>query len=52
MKLLIKNVKMAGWIMNEVKSQLTPSQDIIFIGIHFCTRVGLMSPPLQTGLSR
>jgi hypothetical protein len=45
MKLLIKNVKMAGWIMNEVKSELTPSQDFIFIGIRFCSRVGLMVPP-------
>jgi hypothetical protein len=45
MKLLMKNVKMAGWIMNEVKSELTPSQDFIFIGIRFCTRVGQMFPP-------
>jgi hypothetical protein len=45
MKLLIKNVKFAGWIMNEEKSDLTPSQDFIFIVIHFCTRVGLMFPP-------
>jgi hypothetical protein len=45
MKLLIKNVKLAGWIMNEEKSELTPSQDFIFIGIRFCTRVGLMFPP-------
>jgi hypothetical protein len=45
MKLLIKNVKFAGWIMNEEKSDLTPSQDFIFIGIRFCTRVGLMFPP-------
>jgi hypothetical protein len=45
MKLLIKNVKLSGWIMNEEKSDLTPSQDIIFIGIRFCTRVGLMFPP-------
>jgi hypothetical protein len=45
MKLLIKNVKLAGWIMNEEKSDLTPSQDFIFIGIRFCTRVGLMFPP-------
>jgi hypothetical protein len=45
MKLLIKNVKLAGWIMNEEKSDLTHSQDLIFIGIRFCTRVGLMFPP-------
>jgi hypothetical protein len=44
MKLLIKNVKLAGWIMTEEKLELTPSQDFIFIGIHFCTRVGLMFP--------
>jgi hypothetical protein len=44
MKLLIKNVKLAGWIMNE-KSELTPSQNFMFIGIRFCTRVGLMSRP-------
>jgi hypothetical protein len=50
MKLLIKNVKLAGW-MNEEKSELTPSKDFIFIGICFCTRVGLMFP-LQTGSSR
>jgi hypothetical protein len=30
-KLLIKNVKLAGWIMNEEKSDLTPSQDFISI---------------------
>jgi hypothetical protein len=29
MKLLIKNVKLAGWIMNEEKSDPTPSQDFI-----------------------
>jgi hypothetical protein len=34
---------MAGWIMNEVKSELTRSQDFIFIGVRFCTLVGLMS---------
>jgi hypothetical protein len=45
MKLLIKNVNLAGWIMNEEKSDLTPSQDFISIGIRFCTRVGLMFPP-------
>jgi hypothetical protein len=45
MNLLIKNVRLAGWIMNEEKSELSPSQDFIFIGIHFCTRVGLMFPP-------
>jgi hypothetical protein len=45
MKLLIKNVKLVGWIMNEEKSDLTPSQDFISIGIRFCTRVGLMFPP-------
>jgi hypothetical protein len=45
MKLLIKNVKSAGWIMNEEKSDLTLSQDFIFIGIRFCTHVGLMFPP-------
>jgi hypothetical protein len=44
-KLLVKNVKLAGWIMNEEKSELTPSQDFIFIGIHFCTHVGLMFTP-------
>jgi hypothetical protein len=52
MTLLIKNVKLAGWIMNEEKLELTPSQDFIFIRIRFCTRVGLMFPPLQTGSSR
>jgi hypothetical protein len=31
--------------MNEEKSELTPSQDFIFIGIRLCTRVGLMFPP-------
>jgi hypothetical protein len=41
MKLLIKNVKLARWIMNEEKSEL----DFMFIGICFCTRVGLMFPP-------
>jgi hypothetical protein len=41
----IKNVKLAGWIMNKEKSELTPSQDFIFIGIRFCTRVELMFPP-------
>jgi hypothetical protein len=44
-KLLIKNVKLAGWIMNEEKSDLTPSQNFIFIGIRFCTCMGLMFPP-------
>jgi hypothetical protein len=44
-KLLIKNVKLARWIMNEEKSDLTPSQDFIFIRIRFCTSVGLMFPP-------
>jgi hypothetical protein len=32
MKLLIKNVKLAGWSMNEEKSDPTPSQVFIFIG--------------------
>jgi hypothetical protein len=45
MKLLIKNVKLTEWIMNEEKSELTPSQDFVFIGIRFCTHVGLMFPP-------
>jgi hypothetical protein len=45
MKLLIKNVKLTGLIMNKEKSELTPSQDFIFIGICFCTRVGLIFPP-------
>jgi hypothetical protein len=31
----VKNVKLAGWIMNEEKSDRTPSQDFIFIGIRF-----------------
>jgi hypothetical protein len=44
MKLLIENIKLAGWIMNDEKSELIPSQDFIFIGIRFCTRVGLMFP--------
>jgi hypothetical protein len=44
MTLLIKNVTLARWIMNE-KSELIPFQDFMFIGIRFCTRVGLMSPP-------
>jgi ribonuclease HI len=30
--------------MNE-KSELTPSQDFMFIGFRFCTHVGLMFPP-------
>jgi hypothetical protein len=45
MTLHFKNVKLAGLIMNEEKSELTPSQDFIFIGIRFCTRVGIMFPP-------
>jgi hypothetical protein len=38
--------------MNEEKSELTPSQNFIFIGIRFCTRVGLMFPTPDKILSR
>ena len=35
----------AGFIMNLEKSELTPMQDFVFIGVRFLTAVGMMVPP-------
>jgi hypothetical protein len=41
--LLLPRVRQAGWVVNEDKSELDPSQD--FIGVRFRTSEGVMSPP-------
>ena len=42
---LIEKATLAGWIINEEKSEMIPSQDFVFIGIRFMTLLGLMLPP-------
>ena len=34
-----------GWIPSLEKSELTPTQDFVFIGTHYRTDLGLMFPP-------
>jgi hypothetical protein len=43
--LLLRRVCQAGWVVNEDKSKLDPSQDFVFVGVRFRTAEGLMSPP-------
>ena len=45
LRVMLDQVKLAGWIVNEEKSEMTPSQDFTFIGIRFCTHLGSMFPP-------
>ena len=44
---LKEKAPLAGWIVNEEKSDFDPSQDFIFIGIRFNTLLDLMLPPLD-----
>ena len=42
---LLQIVQSCGFLVNLKKSDLTPSQDFLFIGIRFRTDLGLMLPP-------
>jgi hypothetical protein len=50
--LLLWRVRQAGWVVNEDKSELDPSQDFVFVGVRFRTAEGLMSPPQDRILVR
>jgi hypothetical protein len=43
--LLLRRVCQAGWMVNEDKAELDPSQDFVFVGVRFRSAEGLMSPP-------
>ena len=43
--LLIHTTQRCGFLINQKKSELTPTQDFVFIGVRFLTDQGIMLPP-------
>ena len=47
LRLVVQVTQRVGWIINWEKSQIDPTQDFTYVGVHYDLRLGLAYPPLD-----